>query len=129
MKVSYCGWVPPVPVPVPVEPPPIELPPVDLWVVPDVVCFLLETRCTLLLVCAEATFLLCTCDLLVAVLPVVPISVEAPGVVVLVPVDGVAGWVCDEVCARAGSAAKASAPARSRLREVVSIFGMAVPSV
>ena len=113
--------MPPVPLPVPVE-----LPLAGLWVLLVVTCFLVETWCTLLL-CVEAIFRVWVFALLVvvAVFPVVvPVSADPPGITVL-PVVGAAGWVAGAVCASTGSAAKASAPARSRLR-VVSVLVMAV---
>lgn len=61
--------------------PVVPLPVVGFWVLLVVVCFLVETRCTLLL-CAEAIFRVWVLDLLVVVFPV-PVSVELPGVAVL----------------------------------------------
>lgn len=104
-------------------PVPVELPLVGFWVLLVVVCFFVDTRCTLLL-CAEAIFRVWVFALLVAFPEVVPVSAEPPGITVL-PVVGAAGWVAGAVCASTGSAAKASAPARSKLR-VVSVLVMAV---
>ena len=63
-------------VPVPVELPPIEFP-VGFLVLLLVMCFLEETRCTLLL-CVEAILRVWWVVLPVVVLLVVPMSVEAP---------------------------------------------------
>jgi hypothetical protein len=107
-------------------PVPVELPLAGFWVLLVVMCFLVETWCTLLL-CAEAIFRVWVFALLVelAVLPVLmPVSADPPGITVL-PVVGAAGWVEGAVCASTGSAANASAPARSRLR-VVSVLVMAL---